>query len=146
MIIVHPALFFKHNVQTPGYTIVMKNFFKCGAFGCCLEILWTSFHSFRRREFKLIGQSSAWMFPIYGMAAFIRPLSVLLGSLDVVSRGLIYMGGIFSMEYATGSLLKKRGVCPWDYSGAKLNYHGLIRLDYAPLWFLTGLFYEKILR
>lgn len=124
----------------------MKNFFKCGVFGWSLEILWTSFHSLCRREYKLIGQSSAWMFPIYGMAAVIRPLSVLFRPLGVISRGLIYMSGIFSMEYLTGSILKKRGVCPWDYSGARLNYRGLIRLDYAPLWFLIGLFYEKILR
>lgn len=55
------------------------------------------------------------------------------------------MSGIFSMEYLTGSILKKKDICPWDYSDAKFNYHGLIRFDYAPLWFLTGLFYEKML-
>ncbi|MFR8170612.1 MAG: putative ABC transporter permease [Marvinbryantia sp.] len=124
----------------------MKNFLKCGVFGWCLEILWTSLDSLRRGEFKLMGQSSIWMFPIYGMAAVIRPLSVLFAPLGVIKRGLIYMSGIFSMEYLTGSFLQKRGICPWDYSDAKLNYRGLIRLDYAPLWFLTGLFYEKILK
>lgn len=123
----------------------MKNFLRCGVFGWCLEIFWTSLDSLRRGELKLMGQSSAWMFPIYGMAALIRPLSVLFRSFGFVTRGLIYMSGIFSMEYLTGSFLKKHGVCPWDYSDARLNYHGLIRLDYAPLWFLTGLFYEKIL-
>ncbi|EET58551.1 hypothetical protein BRYFOR_09475 [Marvinbryantia formatexigens DSM 14469] len=124
----------------------MKNFLKCGVCGWCLEILWTSLDSLRRGEFKLMGQSSIWMFPIYGMAAIIRPVSVLLRPLGVLKRGLLYMGGIFSMEYLTGSFLQKRGICPWDYSDAKLNYHGLIRLDYAPLWFLTGLFYEKLLK
>ena len=124
----------------------MKNFLKCGVFGWCLEILWTSLDSLRRGEFKLMGQSSIWMFPIYGMAAVIRPLSVLFAPLGVIKRGLIYMSGIFSMEYLTGSFLQKRGICPRDYSDAKLNYRGLIRLDYAPLWFLTGLFYEKILK
>ncbi|MDO4344711.1 MAG: hypothetical protein Q4C50_07910 [Eubacteriales bacterium] len=123
----------------------MKDFMKCGVFGWCLEILWTSLDSLRRREFKLMGQSSVWMFPIYGMAAMIRPLYPLLRSLSAVKRGLIYMSGIFSMEYLTGTLLKKRNLCPWDYSDAPLNYQGVIRLDYAPLWFLTGLFYEKVL-
>lgn len=56
------------------------------------------------------------------------------------------MSGIFSMEYLTGSILKKKDICPWDYSDAKLNYNGLIRFDYAPLWFLTGLFYEKVMQ
>lgn len=55
------------------------------------------------------------------------------------------MNGIFSMEYLTGTLLKKKDFCPWDYSKVPLNYHGVIRLDYAPVWFLTGLLYEKIL-
>ena len=93
-----------------------------------------------------MGQSSIWMFPIYGTAALIRPLSCLLRPLGVITRGLLYMSGIFSMEYLTGSALKKRGICPWDYSGVRLNYRGLIRLDFAPLWFLTGLFYERLLR
>lgn len=123
----------------------MKSFVKCGVSGWCLELLWTSLESLRRGEFKLMGQSSIWMFPIYGMAAVIRPLSVLFRPFSFITRGLIYMSGIFSMEYLSGSLLKKHNVCPWDYSSAKLNYHGLIRLDYAPLWFLTGLLYEKIL-
>lgn len=53
---------------------------------------------------------------------------------------------IFSTEFLTGAFLKKRGMCPWDYSKAKLNVKGIIRLDYAPLWFITGLLYEKILK
>lgn len=56
------------------------------------------------------------------------------------------MNGIFGMEYLTGTFLKKKGICPWDYSSARLNYHGVIRLDYAPIWFFTGLLYEKVLR
>ena len=34
---------------------------------------------------------------------------------------------------------------PWDYSGVPHQYKGIIRLDYLPVWFLTGLFFEKIL-
>lgn len=33
----------------------------------------------------------------------------------------------------------------WDYSGVPLQCHGVIRLDYAPLWFTAGLIFEKIL-
>lgn len=118
---------------------------KCGITGWCLEILWTSLNSLLRGEYKLMGQSSIWMFPIYGMAAVIRPVSKLFSGKNVLTRGLIYMNGIFSMEYLTGTLLKKKGICPWDYSDAKMNYQGVIRLDYAPVWFFTGLFYEKLL-
>ena len=36
------------------------------------------------------------------------------------------------------------GVCPWDYTGRHSNIDGLIRLDFAPLWFMTGLLFEQI--
>ena len=124
----------------------MKNFIKCGICGWCLEIFWTSLHSLFRRDYKLIGHSSIWMFPIYGMAAVIGPLSTKLKNRNMALRGLIYMNGIFSIEYLTGTLLKKKNMCPWDYSDAPLNLRGVIRLDYAPVWFITGLFFEKVLK
>jgi len=124
----------------------MKNkFLKCGICGWCMEILWTGFLAFRRREMKLEGQSSIWMFPIYGMAAFIAPIYQHLGKKSVLIRGLAYTTVIFAGEYFTGSILKKHNMCPWDYEKAKLNYKGLIRLDYAPLWFCAGLFFERML-
>lgn len=55
------------------------------------------------------------------------------------------MTGIFAAEFGTGMLLKHYGMCPWDYSSSPFNYKGVIRLDYAPVWFLTGLIYEKLL-
>lgn len=36
-------------------------------------------------------------------------------------------------------------MCPWDYSHAKTNIDGVIRLDYAPLWMAAGLLFERIL-
>lgn len=52
------------------------------------------------------------------------------------------MSLIFSAEYISGKLLRKKEFCPWDYSRAKWNIGKVIRLDYAPLWFLVGLFFE----
>lgn len=54
------------------------------------------------------------------------------------------MSLIFSAEYLSGTLLQKRELCPWDYGRSKWNIGKVIRLDYAPLWFLVGLFYEKV--
>ena len=124
----------------------MKNFVKCGICGWCLELIWTSLHSLSRQDYKLIGHSSIWMFPIYGMAAIIRPVSQKLKNTNIALRGLIYMNGIFSMEYLTGILLKKKNLCPWDYSETPFNIRGVIRLDYAPVWFVTGLLFEKVLK
>ena len=64
---------------------------------------------------------------------------------SVFLRGTIYTICIFLGEYFSGRLLTRFHVCPWNYEKAKLNIHKVIRLDYAPLWFLFGLFLEKIL-
>ena len=122
-----------------------RDFMKCGAAGWCLEIIWTGLHAAVRREWKMMGSSSLWMFPIYGMAACIGPISRSLGRVPVLLRGSLYMTGIFAAEFGTGMLLKEYNMCPWDYSGSPYNYKGVIRLDYAPVWFLTGLIFEKIL-
>lgn len=122
-----------------------KNFLLCGFTGWCLEILFTAFDSFRKRDLTLVGRTSVWMFPIYGMAAFLKPIYQKTKQLPVLMRSLIYSSLIFLGEYISGSILKKHQMCPWDYSKSKANIKGVIRLDYAPYWMVTGLLYEKLL-
>lgn len=122
-----------------------SDFIKCGMTGWCLEILWTGLQSMLHHDRKLTGVSSLHMFPIYGAASLVRPLSKRLRGCGIVLRGLIYMAGIFGVEYVSGSFLKRHHCCPWDYSKAPLQIDGVIRLDYAPLWFATGLLYERML-
>lgn len=121
-----------------------KNFVICGTVGWCIEILWTAFEKFRRRDMKLIGNTSIWMFPIYGMASLFVPIYRFIQNSNVLVRGFVYMLSIFTAEYATGYILKRHDMCPWDYSKCKYNINGLIRLDYAPLWFLVGLIFENL--
>ena len=122
-----------------------KDFCICGLTGWCMEIVFTSAGSLLKHDKRLIGQTSLWMFPIYGMAAVIAPVFKLLREKPILLRGSIYALGIFSLEYLSGSLLKKHELCPWDYSDAKANIDGVIRLDYAPFWMLAGLLFERIL-
>lgn len=122
-----------------------RNFCICGLTGWCMEILFTSAGSLLKKDHRLIGQTSVWMFPIYGMAACIRPIYRIIKKMPPLFRGGIYTLGIFSFEYLTGTLLKKHHICPWDYSGAKANIDGVIRLDYAPFWMAAGLLFERIL-
>ena len=122
------------------------SFLTCGLTGWCMEIIYTSLHSLHRKDYRLMGNTSVWMFPIYGMASFLSPLFRVLKDKNIILRGGIYTCFIFAGEYLTGSLLRKLKACPWDYSDARLNVKGLIRLDYAPVWFLTGLLYEKVLK
>lgn len=125
--------------------MIRQNFFRCGMIGWTMEILWTGLHALRIRNPKLTGSSSLWMFPIYGSAAFLAPIMQKLKNAPLFKRGFVYMSCIFLGEYISGSLLKRRNMCPWDYSRTPYHLNGVIRLDYAPVWFLVGLLYERIL-
>lgn len=134
-----------------------RNFLKCGVAGWCLEVIFTSVGSIAAHDWRLMGNTSLLMFPIYGLGALLTPIGqtvdrwlqvtpgeVLAGTDRLVRHGMLYMVIIFVAEYLFGALLKAGGVCPWDYSGLHSNIDGLIRLDFAPLWFMTGLLFEQI--
>lgn len=127
-----------------------KNFFIdfiiCGLLGWCFECFWTGLVSLTRKDRALSCHTSIWMFPIYGMAACISPISKKLKNRCFIIRGGVYTIGIYIIEYTIGNLLKKQKACPWDYSKAKYNFKGLIRYDFAPIWFFVGLIYEKMLK
>lgn len=94
----------------------MKKFLTCGVMGWCLEIFWTSLGALRKRQMKLMGTTSAWMFPIYGCAALLSPVSRLIRRFPAILRGSIYSFLILAGEFLSGSLLSRHGLCPWDYS------------------------------
>lgn len=122
-----------------------KNFLLCGLTGWCMEILFTSLDSYRKRELQLMGKTSLWMFPIYGMAAFLKPFCRLFKNFPTGIRAFFYSMLIFLGEFVSGSILKKYNICPWDYSKARTNINGVIRLDFAPFWMAAGLIFENLL-
>ena len=130
------------------------DFLKCGITGWCLEVIFTSVESILNHDWRLMGRTSLLMFPIYGCGALLGPLGSLadrwIGESELrvtdrlIRHGMIYMVLIFTAEYISGSFLRARGICPWDYTGKSANVDGLIRLDFAPLWFGVGLLFEQI--
>ena len=127
------------------FLITVKNFIKCGTIGWCMEIIFTSLGALRRREFPLMGQTSLFMFPIYGCAAFFKPVFLLLRHCHLFVRGTIYALSIFAAEYTSGQFLTKHNLCPWNYGRYRWHVNGLIRADFFPFWFLAGLLYERVL-
>ncbi|MDI9509306.1 MAG: hypothetical protein GX319_09365 [Clostridiales bacterium] len=126
----------------------INNFFICGLCGWCMECFWTGLGSFKKwksNDRTLSCHTSIWMFPIYGLAACLSPICTKLQKRNALLRGGVYAFLIYTIEYTTGVILKKYRACPWDYSKSKFNIKGVIRFDYAPAWFLTGLIFEKIL-
>lgn len=101
----------------------MKDFLKCGAAGWCMEIIFTSLVSLASGDRRLVGKTSLFMFPIYGMGAFLGPFCRSLdrhllrpGKTDPADRllrhGLRDMALIFTAEYVTGRLLRSLRACP----------------------------------
>lgn len=122
-----------------------KNFLKCGLAGWCMEILFTALGSLQKREFRLVGQTSLWMFPIYGSACLLTPLFSFLKRFPVLVRGTIYAVCIFLGEFLSGNFLMGKKVCPWNYERSRWNIKKVIRLDYFFNWLLAGLLFEKLL-
>ena len=124
--------------------MMIKNFFKCGIAGWCMEFVWTSIMGIKNHDRKMMGKTSIWMFPIYGLGTVIKPLSSKLRKFNMIFRGFIYMAGIYFVEFISGTILQRNNCCPWNYNKCKYNIRGVVRLDYAPLWFVAGLLLEKV--
>ena len=124
---------------------MLIQFLLFGAIGLIAEVIFTSIKGLlSERTYELKGHTSLWMFPIYGLIAFIFPLIVYrIGSLPWFVRGLIYMLVFFLVEYISGWILRKLKVCPWNYPD-KYSLHGLIYFPYAPVWFAAGLGVERV--
>jgi len=119
-----------------------------GALGLATEIVFTGLKDLARsggRSFR--GHTSPWMFPVYGLA---QPLfepahDALRGRAPAPVRAAVYAAGFTAVEYAGGRVFRLAlGRAPWDYSHTRVNLHGLIRADYAPLWALAGLGLERV--
>ncbi len=123
---------------------MMIQFILFGALGLITEVIFTSIKRLiTDRVFELKGETSLWMFPIYGLIAFIFPfVSFRIGFLPWFMRGIIYMIVFYAVEYLSGSILRKLKVCPWEYP-TKFSLNGLIYFPYAPFWFIAGLGVER---
>ena len=126
--------------------LLFRDFLICGVIGWCMEIIFTSLGSLLIGNFTLKAHTSLWMFPIYGLAMFIFPLYQKIAFFPIWLRASLYAVLIFFVEFTSGLLLKAFQLCPWNYEHSRFHIHGLIRLDYAPLWFFTGLLFERLLR
>ncbi len=120
-----------------------------GLLGWCAEVVWSAVTEKilrQQRDWRLLGHTSLWMFPLYGLLApLYEPLHDFLRPWHWFMRGVIYLLGIWLVEYITGWLLRKlTGKCPWDYSQLRGNLHGLIAWEYAPVWFAAGLLLEPV--
>jgi uncharacterized membrane protein len=116
-----------------------------GVLGIFGEVVFTAILDiFKHRRLRLHGFSFLWMFPIYGLLAFcFEPAANAIRDFPWVVRGLIYMTGIYLVEFITGTVLTAlTGAHIWQYTD-RWNYKGQITLLYVPVWFSVGLLVER---
>ncbi len=116
-----------------------------GTIGVTGEVFFTALIDlFKTRRLRLYGFSFIWMFPIYGLLAFFfEPVHARIVHQSWILRGLIYMVGIYGVEFLTGTILTSLTGAPiWQYTD-RLNFRGQITGLYAPVWFTVGLLVEK---
>ena len=142
----------------------MIHFMIYGVLGWAAEIVWTASYELvsgtrkdprdprvrvamtRPERWRLTGHTYLWMFPVYGLCGLaFEPCHALVRGAPWPARGLLWTALCFAVEYSVGwGLRRATGRCPWDYSYARWNVHGLIRLDYAPVWCCLGLALERL--
>jgi uncharacterized membrane protein len=120
-----------------------------GFLGWSAEVFWSAVEDnclLRAQDWRLKRQSYLWSFPLYGLIVFLfEPLHSAVRPLPWAARGLIYVVGVWTVEYAAGWSLKRAfGYCPWDYTSYRHHLHGLISWNYFPLWFFFGFVLEYL--
>jgi uncharacterized membrane protein len=126
---------------------VFIRFVLYGLGGWCGEVLYTSLtESIPRRDWRLVGTTYLWMFPIYGLiAVFYEPVHDLIRDLPWFVRAIIWSVGFNTVELITGWVIAKiTGRCPWDYSHKRFAINAYIRWDYFPVWAVIGLALEPV--
>lgn len=121
------------------------------AAGLGMEVVFTATLDFlQNRKPHLVGYSSIWYLPLYALAPVILNYAQpFLFTLALPVRGLLYMICFFAVEYPSMGLLRLMlGTSPSEesYYKSRWNIHGLIRLDFAPAYFLLGLILEWMFR
>lgn len=123
---------------------MLKRFIIYGVIGWSIEIVWTGLHSLIFGDIVMQAYTNLWMFFIYGCAIFLEPLHDIMKEWRWVFRGVLWVVIIWGIEYTSGTILVNLlGRYPWYYSG-KFAIDNLVRIDYAPAWFVAGLFFERV--
>lgn len=120
----------------------------CGFFTeVVFTAVWFFFDTKYDHGWKLHGCTSLWSFPIYGISIYIlERISLFIKPYLILPfRILVYIAWTYLWEFSTGLLLRQLNACPWNYEDyTTYHVHGLITLDYAPMWVIAVVLCEKI--
>ena len=117
--------------------------------GLLLEVFLGAGQHLYRGDWNLRGSTSPWMMLDYGLLGLVvMPLARLLsrGGFPLAARALVYMLGIFLVEYVSGTVFTWCGLQIWSYRDLPYNLHGQIALVFVVPWYLLGLSAEFLNR
>lgn len=118
-----------------------------GLGGWCGEVVFTALtDSLPKRDWRLIGTTYLWMFPIYGLLAILyEPVHDLIRDYPIIVRALIWSVGFTIVELSAGWLIERiTGRCPWDYSDRRFAINAYVRWDFFVVWAIIGLALEPV--
>ena len=120
-----------------------------GVHGIFIEVVFTSVWEYVvTGDLALKGASSMWAFFVYGLGTLLlaEPVCDILTAWKVhlLMRCCVYVLFTYMWEFSFGCILSYFKMCPWDYSAFNFNFLGLITLEYAPAWYLGGLYFEQL--
>ena len=118
-----------------------------GLGGWCGEVVYTALTgSLAQGDWRLVGRTYLWMFPIYGLIApLYEPVHNLIREVPLLARAAVWAVGFTFVELVAGWLIARLiGRCPWDYSDRRWAINAYIRWDYFPVWALVGLALEPV--
>jgi len=132
------------------FTLFSLRFYFWGAHGVFAEVLFTGIWEFVvSGKWSLMGTSSIWSFLVYGLGtAMAENLYHYFHSKNIplLARCCVYVLVTYTWELTCGFLFDLfPGSRNWDYSAFTYNFMGYICLEYAPIWFMAGLYFEMLM-
>ena len=129
---------------------VLMRFLLFALLGLVMEVFFTALGQLRSGHWDMHGHSSPWMMIDYGLLGIVtmwlaRPM--LRAGVPLVGRAVVYMLGIFLVEYTSGMIFTHvLGLDIWSYYTMPYNLHGQIALSFVIPWYLLGLVVEYLYR
>ncbi|XP_040055589.2 transmembrane protein 229b isoform X1 [Gasterosteus aculeatus] len=133
--------------EAPVRLTVLSRWYLYAIHGYFCEVMFTAAWEFAVNcNWKFPGVTSVWALFIYGTCILIveQMYLRLRGRCRVLPRCVIYTVWTYLWEFGTGLLLRQFDACPWDYSGFRYNFMGLITAEYAVPWFCASFIVERL--
>lgn len=121
-----------------------------GVHGIFAEVMFTAIWEFLvSGKWNLMGVSSIWSFWIYGLGSFLMAETgynfMKSRKIPLLLRCCAYVIFTYIWEFSWGVVLEYFDARSWDYTPFDYDIMGLITLEYIPVWFMAGLYFEFIM-